>query len=295
VINVLTVHWQSPKWIDPQLSYLERNVGAPYRVFASLNGIDAAAVASRFHFAADLSGTHAEKLNDLASIAIEQSDPSDILLFLDGDAFPVAPLTPWLSGTLATHRLAAVRRDENFGDPQPHPCFCVTTAAFWKEIGGDWRPGTPWVNDVGTTVADVGGTLLAQLHDRGAEWLPLLRTNTNNPHALLFGVYAHRVYHHGAGFRSVPTRVDLHRQAQNRPSLQRPSLGTLRTSVAADPSKLLRLRPRHAGVAVSAVQRTMALRRDARTARSVDTMADRMFAKLLVDPGFSRELDSAEE
>ncbi len=295
MINIITVHWQTPKWIEPQLSYLERNVGAPYRVFASLNGIDDGAVAARFHFAADLSGTHAEKLNELAAVAMDQSDPSDVLMFLDGDAFPVASLARWVADTLATYRVAAVRRDENFGDPQPHPCFCVTTAAFWQEIGGDWRPGRPWVNDVGTTVADVGGSLLAQLQERGVEWLPLLRTNTRNPHPLLFGIYAHRVYHHGAGFRSVPTRVDLHRHAQNRPSSQRPSLGTLRTSVVADPSKLLRLRAHHARVAVGALQRTVALRRDARNARTVDKMADRMFAKLVVDPGFYRELDGAGE
>jgi hypothetical protein len=294
MINVVTVHWRTPKWIDVQLGYLARNIGAPYRVYAAINGIDDALDDARFHFAADLAGSHAEKLNELATMIVETSDHDDVLMFVDGDAFPVRSLVPWVSDVLAVHPLAAVRRDENLGDPQPHPSFCVTTVGFWAEIGGDWRAGTPWVNNVGTTVADVGGALYDQLRQRATPWLPLLRTNTFNPHPLLFGVYGHRVYHHGAGFRSVPTRVDLHRQADNRPSLERPSLGTLRSTVTAEPSKLLHLRAHHAAVAVGAVRRTVALRREAKHARGVDQMADAMFDTLVVDPEFFRQLDSSE-
>ena len=30
VINFVTVHWQTTKWIDVQLDYLRRNVGTPF-------------------------------------------------------------------------------------------------------------------------------------------------------------------------------------------------------------------------------------------------------------------------
>jgi hypothetical protein len=291
MINVVTVHWQTPKWIDVQLGYLGRNIDAPFRVFASLNGIDEPGSRERFHLALDLSGSHAEKLNELADIVVQQSDPSDVLVFVDGDAFPVRPLVPWIPTVLRSYPLVAVRRDENFGDPQPHPCFCVTTAGFWRDIGGDWRSGHPWVNSVGTEVDDVGGTLRHELEERNVDWLPMLRTNTHNPHPLLFGVYAHRVYHHGAGFRSVPTRVDLHRQAANRPSVDRPSIGTLRAAVTREPSTLLRIRPRHAGTAAGAIRRTLALRHDARRGRRLDRLADRVFARLSTDPRFYLEFD----
>ena len=33
-----------------------------------------------------------------------------------------------------------------FGDPQPHPCFCVTTVGFWQDIGGDSDEGPQWQN-----------------------------------------------------------------------------------------------------------------------------------------------------
>ena len=39
MINVVTVHWKSDKWIDPQLAYLDRNIDEPYRVYAALRGV----------------------------------------------------------------------------------------------------------------------------------------------------------------------------------------------------------------------------------------------------------------
>ena len=141
---------------------------------------------------------------------IENSDPDDILVFIDGDALPIRPVARWMRRRLDEFRLVAVRRDENLGDPQPHPCFAFTTGGFWQEIGGDWRQGGTWVNSLGDTVTDPGGNLLHILDERGIDWLPLLRTNTHDAHPVWFAVYDHRIYHHGAGFRSRQSRVDLH-------------------------------------------------------------------------------------
>jgi hypothetical protein len=55
----------------------------------------------------------------------------------------------------------------------------------------------------------VGGTLYNQLLERGADWLPLLRTNTRELHPLWFAIYGDHVYHHGAGFRRRVSRVDV--------------------------------------------------------------------------------------
>ena len=103
-------------------------------------------------------------------------------------------------------RLVAVQRYENNGDIQPHPCFCVTTIGFWRQIGGDWHAGETWLDRDDNEVTDVGGNLLAILKERDIHWLPLRRVNRVNPHPLLFGLYGDDdgpiVYHHGAGFRS---------------------------------------------------------------------------------------------
>jgi hypothetical protein len=201
MIRVATVHWQDERWIAPQLRFLARNVDEPV-VYAAVNGIDD--IHDRgFHFAADLEGTHPEKLNALAEIIRDESAPDDLLLFLDGDAFPIAPLD---AGGLDGTPLAAVRRDENLGDRQPHPCFCLTTVGFWFDVGGDWRRGHTWRTESGDEVTDVGGNLLGILEAAGVEWRPLLRSNVTDLDPLWFGIYADLAYHHGAGFRAPLAR-----------------------------------------------------------------------------------------
>ncbi|HEX5615947.1 MAG TPA: hypothetical protein VFZ83_12415 [Acidimicrobiia bacterium] len=199
MFHVVTVHWQSDAWIEPQLRFLSAHFPPDTRVYASLEGIDERHDA-RFHHVSRSDATHAQKLNALAAVVAEQADPGDHLVFLDGDAFPIAPITPALLGGAP---LAAVRRDENLGDRQPHPCFCVTTVGFWTEIGGDWSGGHRWENSLGESVTDVGGNLLGILAERGVEWRPLLRSNRTDLHPLWFAVYGDVVYHHGAGFREM--------------------------------------------------------------------------------------------
>ncbi len=303
MINIVTVHWQTPKWIEVQLSYLERHLEGEFRVFASLNGITDLELRDRFYYSDDLEGSHEEKLNALAAVVIERSDPTDILMFIDGDAFPVRSLDAWMHDTLRTYPLAAVRRDENLGDRQPHPCFCVTTVDFWRRIDGDWRRGGTWINSVGREVTDPGGNLLHRLEELNQDWLPLVRTNTNNPHPLWFAVYGHLVYHHGAGFRTMFSRTDRALQPQfGKAYIVRrrgPTVGALRLAVQADPSRLAHLRPRHLIVFARACQMTVLerrrhryLRRRSRYIEQTEVEAEEIFARLQVDPDFYLWLDS---
>ena len=203
MIHVATVHWPSARWVDIQLRYLERNIDEPYRVYAWIDGWKAAERrehAGRFFYASDVPIRHHEyKLNLLGDLIVLAADPDDIMLFLDGDSFPVAPVAGFLREKLARYPLVAVRRDENNGDPQPHPCFCATTPAFWNELPGDWRPGRTWTNPQGKEVTDVGGNLLGLIEDNGIEWYPMLRSNKVNPHPVKFGIYEDLVYHQAGG------------------------------------------------------------------------------------------------
>jgi hypothetical protein len=292
MINVITVHWMSAKWVPAQLAYLDRNVNAPYRVFASLNGIDDPDVRRRFHYVEDVEGKHPEKLDRLSETVIEQSKPSDILMFLDGDAFPVQPLQPWLDEALARHRLVAVQRKENCEDLRPHPSFCATTVGLWKELGCDWTV-TPWTSPTGITFEDAGGTLNGVLESNGIDWLPLLRTNNHNPHPLWYAVYGHRVYHHGAGFRNRVSKVDK----VTRPGLLKTpkedvSLGELSVAVRKKPSILLKARPRHTRSLVRAGRRTVLHKLKQRFADKADAESDEMFSRLSSDERFYRSFDS---
>jgi hypothetical protein len=310
MINVLTVHWHNPRWIAVQLRYLERNLGAPYRVYASLNGIAEPELGKRFFYAEDLAGSHPAKLNELAARACERSESSDLLVFLDGDAFPIRPLVPWIERTLEAHPLAAVRRDENLGDRQPHPSFCATTVGLWTDIEGDWRPAR-WLNDTGKEVSDTGGRLLHALQERQIEWLPLLRTNTSNPHPLWFGVYDHRIYHHGGGFQAVRAervdwadryRTSRHTGRALRPTPDDPSLGVLRSQLRERSVHLGQLRPRHLRAVGRATVKSLRLRREHRFyerhrrsehGRSIQALSDQVFAQLSSDPEFYRQFDDA--
>jgi hypothetical protein len=193
---------------------------------------------------------------------VDEAHADDRLVFLDGDAFPIAALTPWLGETLARRPLAAVRRDENLGEQQPHPCFCATTVRFWNETGGDWSPGYTWRTSVGSVVSDVGGNLLGELRRRKIDWEPLLRTNARNLHPLWFGVYGGLVYHHGAGFRERLSRVDL--AALDRPPSRIPVVRRLRFEWAQN--------------------------RERRRRREVDRLSDLVFARLTSEDDFCGDL-----
>jgi hypothetical protein len=209
MIHIATVHWSSDRWIDVQLGYLERHIREPFRVYASLDGIESDH-RDRFHFSDSFGSVqHPVKLNRLAERIAQEAEDDDLIVFLDGDAFPIAPFDEAVPRLLAGNPLAAIRRDENVGDRQPHPSFCVTTIGFWQEIGGDWSRGHPWRNAEGEEVADVGGNVMKELADRGIDWTPILRSNVRDLHPILFGVYGDVVYHHGAGFRTPLSRRDL--------------------------------------------------------------------------------------
>jgi hypothetical protein len=201
VLHVATVHYASPRWIEIQTSYLREHISVPYRTWTSLEKIDPA-YAIHFDRVIEQRGLHAAKLNHLAmEIGVEAAD-DDLLMFLDGDAFPVADPMPLITEGLSRAPLIAVRRAENFEEPQPHPCFCVTTVGTWRTLPGDWSAGPTWRGPRGGPMSDVGGNLMRRLELSETPWVQVLRSNRSNLDPLYFAIYGDSVYHHGAGFRT---------------------------------------------------------------------------------------------
>jgi hypothetical protein len=290
VIHVLTVHFESDRWIDIQLDYLARNLDRPYRVIADLEGVESPS-AERFDTVTNLSAdagaslSHQEKLNRLAALVGEEAAPDDVLMFLDGDAFPIAPIGDFVAERLARFPLAAIRRDESLGDIQPHPSFCVTTVGFWRDLGGDWSRGPEWrwTNALGRQTEDVGGKLLYLLRNAGIEWCPLLRTNRHELHPVLFGIYEDRIYHHGAAFRAAFERTDRHEAGLVPPlpnwlSPDPPSsrLGKLGWKVRAKVWYVLQKRP--------------VVKRQERMTRANRELSELVYSWILEDPTFYRRL-----
>lgn len=211
MIHIATVHWLDATWVDIQCRYFARCLGdTPYRLYAFLNGIEAEPYRRNFaYISTEPIVAHISKLNLLADEIGRVGHPEDIILFIDGDAFPVANFVPFLREQLKIYPLVAIQRLENEGDPQPHPCFCATTIKFWKEIKGDWSKGPKWQTNTGIMRSDTGGVLWEKLTKAGIAWKPILRSNAVNLHPLWFGVYGDLVYHHGAAFRTPYCSVDI--------------------------------------------------------------------------------------
>lgn len=210
MLHIATVHWKSDKWVDIQLRYLRANITQPFKVYAFLNEVPGDHRSKYFYSSTETIPRHPVKLNLLADMAaLHASNPDDLLMFIDGDAFPIGDIMSFGCEQLRRYPLVAVQRLENAGDRQPHPCFCLTTVGYWKEIQGDWKKGYRWKNQSGAQVTDVGGNLLKKLEDRGDEWYPMLRSNRRNLHPVFFALYADLIYHHGAGFREPDSRSDL--------------------------------------------------------------------------------------
>ncbi|HME02555.1 MAG TPA: hypothetical protein VKG38_05930 [Solirubrobacteraceae bacterium] len=201
VLYIVTVHYASPRWIEIQTRYLREHVSVPYQTWTSLEGIDPS-YAVHFDRVFEQRGRHPGKLNHLALEVASEAAEDDLLMFLDGDAFPIADPMPLIEQALARAPLVAVRRAENVDQPQPHPCFCVTTVGTWRSLPGDWSGGPTWPGAYGERVTDVGGSLLRELELTGTPWVQVLRSNRRNIDPLYFAIYGDTIYHHGAGFRT---------------------------------------------------------------------------------------------
>jgi hypothetical protein len=245
MLHIATVHYLSPRWIEIQTKHLREHISVPYQTWTSLERIDPS-YADHFDHVIDQAGGHAGKLNNLAMEIAHEADDDDLIMFLDGDAFPIADPMPLIRDGLAKAPLVAVRRAENDGDEQPHPCFCVTTVGTWLKLPGDWSMGHRWVLSDGRRPTDVGANLLRTLELTKTPWVDILRTNRARIDPLFFAIYGETIYHHGAGFRrGGPSRA--HYDSKPKP-LPMPSAPQLRTVVGRiEAVRLLRWRIRTRG------------------------------------------------
>lgn len=216
MLHIATVHHRSPQWIEIQARHLREHISVPYKTWTSLEGIDPS-YAVHFDRVIDQVGGHPAKLNNLATEISHEAEDSDLLMFLDGDAFPIADPMPLILDGLARAPLIAVRRAENGGDEQPHPCFCVTTVGTWRGLPGDWTGAYRWTLPDGRRPTDVGGNLLRTLELTETPWVEILRSNPLQADPLMFAIYGDTIYHHGAGFRQRGGASRGHYDSQPKP------------------------------------------------------------------------------
>jgi hypothetical protein len=142
MIHIATVHWRYDRWIDIQLRYLERNIDEPYRVYAWLDA-DMSDQASKFFYSTDVPiKQHEIKLTLLGDLVAHAAEPEEMIMFIDGDAFPIAPIVPFLREKLDRYPIVAVRRDENNGDPQGGGFRATAGGRLWRAAVEDKLHGS---------------------------------------------------------------------------------------------------------------------------------------------------------
>ena len=201
MIHIATVHYQTSKWMEIQYRYLQNYLNE-FRLYGFFSKNIDRKVAEKYHFSSFTDvGPHHQKLDILADIICHSAGSSDdIVIFLDSDAFPVAPLDNYLITKLSTYPLIAIRRDE-VNKMHPHPAFCATKIKTWRTLQSGWYLGPTGAihQHTGNPHMDTGGALMESLKLLRMSWYPLLRTNKNEIDSLLFGFYDSLIYHHGCG------------------------------------------------------------------------------------------------
>lgn len=203
MIHIVTVHHGTNEWVPIQLRYFEKFIPDSFQLtlllsdcaFSKESDVDA----SRIHKLLHTTGlSHSENLNAcISSLSGYKAD--DLLIVIDGDAFPVAPIVSLMRKKIEAHSLVAAQRTvETHGrDSRAHPCFIMTSMGFFNSLNTtfDKNPSPEGIPP------DVGGALNCRLIDLSTNWFPLTRSNIYNPHFIMFGLYGDMIYHHGAGFR----------------------------------------------------------------------------------------------
>lgn len=210
MIHISTIHYKSDKWINIQLEYLKRHIKEPFKVYAVLNGIGRKYF-RKFFFATDYQDRvnnfdelidHRNKLNFLAKHIIKNTPDEDILIFLDGDAFPIARLDLFLNDKLRHYEIVAIPGSGR----TPHPSFYATKVKTWKNIKGRWGISKKWLEEIKNKHNAATDNLLVRVIKEDTAWHRLLRTNNKDLHQPLsgrppFSIYGNLIYHHRGSFR----------------------------------------------------------------------------------------------
>ena len=203
MIHIITVHHNTNRWIDLQIKQIGKNI-SNYKVWSYCDGFDILPHKHKFHFCENSNidvkiGTslnHMAKLNSLTNIVLKSNgvEESDLLIWLDSDAFPIKHLDEYISKKMSKYNFIAINRPENGGDRIPHPSFTCSTVSFWKKHNLNWN-GLSGVRKHGLN--DTGGYIYKVLTQKKIEWYKLLRTSSLTKHEVFFTIYDNLIYHHG--------------------------------------------------------------------------------------------------
>jgi hypothetical protein len=211
MIHILTIHFNTDRWLDLQLQYIKAHVHG-YKTWMYYEGFEGTAHEGKYYFCKEYSCKkkykrieldHIEKLNSLTSLVLSHRDTKDgdLLMWLDSDSFPIRDLNQYIEEKLRTYPLLAIQRPENGGDLIPHPSFTCCSVDFWKRNKLSWDGCRPQNKLCPNGLHDPGGSIYRTLTETNTPWYKLRRTRSLTKHKVFFTIYDSIIYHHGAGSR----------------------------------------------------------------------------------------------
>ena len=210
-----------------------RHTSVPYTIYATANRCSPDAqrvVAAQPHVemveVADShlrgSAEHGYYLDALLNVALE--GPATHVCTLDVDSFPI--VDDWID--IISRQLdpvsgvAGVLRAENSDTALAHPSCIFGTREFFEQFHPSFAPFPPlteslraFLRDTGQR-SDTGIDVVARLWKAQLGWGKLLRSNRNDPHYLMAGVYGNAIFHLGGIGRGKVFRRDLQRSRVHR-------------------------------------------------------------------------------
>ena len=210
MIYIVTNHHGHDRFVHLQSNYLLRYTQSDYKVYCGLSNMSElenikydANSAEVYQFVSTddiiLKNCHGLKMNFLTNTIKdrEQIGDDDLIVFLDGDAFPISSWESEVREALKKNKLVSVYRTENLEPlipeehkPYPHLLFVAVKAKFWFDNDLKWEKSQG--------EGPLGPPLKLWLEENGHSVYPLLRSNKVDVHPLFFGVYGDLIYHHGA-------------------------------------------------------------------------------------------------
>ena len=189
MVHVVTVHL-SDNWIGLQNKYIRQNIpdvkiyGVLVRMGDSGGESFDVVIRSDDEPIKKEEHDHVKNANLGLFLVQDEAADDDIIILMDGDAFPIGDIEPLLLKLDQGHDMVAIVRPEN-GENHPHPAFVAAYAKKWK------------------SKLTLEGHM-PEIKGSDKSWFSLKKTyNKYSFHGVFFSIYGGVIYHHGAGFRAA--------------------------------------------------------------------------------------------
>ena len=219
MIHIFSLHFKDDKWADIQLRSIKHYVKVPYKTYAVYSHMSKDIYDKRKtqydYFLNKEEGLHVHKggnyhltdgHRDIIPLIKKHSQPGDIFLRLDSDAFIIDDIDDKFIDLVNKHKFIAVHEPQHEWDinhKTPHPSLWAFPTDF---LNTNLSKAMSTLNE--DKHSNWWGGVVKWIEQNNINWYSLERSNKISLHPLYYAIYGNLVYHHWAGSRNMITRPD---------------------------------------------------------------------------------------